>query len=123
MQHPNIPPRHHMNQLARLNVSYLDEVGLKGQDVRVVERECLRCSLPLNLPVLSSSPAVAVDEEGEVGVVEQELAVQALDVDWLDVLFSCDEVKRGIGLVQERLALCGFERYHFKATGAADAES
>ena len=99
MKHPNVPPSHHMNQFARLNVSYLNEIRLKRQNVGVVQRESLWRSFPLNFPVLSRSPAVTVDEEGEVGIVEEELAVQTLYVDRLDVFLSCDKVQRGIGLV------------------------
>ena len=88
-----------MNQFTRLNVSYLNEIRLKCQNVGVVECKSLRRSFPLNLPVLSRSPSVPVDEEREVRVVKEELAVQTLYVDRLDVLLSCDEVQRGIGLI------------------------
>ena len=80
-------------------MSYLNEIRLKRQNVGVVECECLRCSFPLDLPILSRSPPIAVDKEGEVRIVEEELAVQTLDVDRLDVLLSCNEVQRGISLI------------------------
>ena len=70
MKHANILPSHHMNQFARLNVSYLNEIRLKCQDVRIVECKGLWCSFPLDSPVLSGSPTISVDEEGEVGIVE-----------------------------------------------------
>lgn len=47
---------------------------------------------------------------------------EALDVDWLDVLFACDEVERCVRLVEERLRLKGFEDDDFKASRAAYAE-
>lgn len=109
MQHANVPPSHDVNQFARLNVSYLNEIRLKGQDVGVVERECLWCALPLNLPVLASAPAVSIDEEAEIGVVEKEFAVQSLDMDGFDVLLARDKVKRCVGLVEEGLSFCGLE--------------
>lgn len=89
-----------MNQFTRLNVSYLNEVWLERQYVRVVECEGLRSALPLNLPVLSSTPAIPVDEKAEVRVVEKELSVHSLDVDWSHVLFACDEVQGSIRLIQ-----------------------
>ena len=88
-----------MNQFARLNVSYLNEIRFESQDVGVVECESLRRSFPLNLPVLSRSPPVAIDKEGEVGVVEEELAVQTLYVDRFDILLSCDKVQGSVSLV------------------------
>lgn len=98
-----------MDQFTGFNVSDLDKARLKGEDVGVVQRKCLRCSFPLNLPILSCSPSITIDEETKVRVVEQELAIQSLDVDWLYVLFARHKVERGIGLVEERLSLCGFK--------------
>jgi hypothetical protein len=70
----------------------LDKVRLKRQNIRIRERKRVRVTLPGDLPVRTRPPAVAVDEEGEVAVVQEELAVHALDVDWLDVFFAGDEV-------------------------------
>ena len=92
MQHPNILPRHDVNQLARLNVPNLDERWLERKDVWIVECECLWRSLPLDLPILSCSPAIPIDEEAEVRVVEKELAVQAFNMYRSDVLFPRHEV-------------------------------
>jgi hypothetical protein len=76
----------------------------------------------LDLPVRAGSPAIAVDEEAEVGVVEKKFAVQALDVDGFDVFLSGDEVQGGVGLVEEGLTFGGFKGDDFKALGASDAK-
>ena len=93
MQHPHILPRHDMNQLARLNMPYLDKVRFESKNIRIIQSKCLRCSFPLDLPILPCSPAIPIDKEAEVGIVEKEFAVQSLDVDGLDVLFSCHKVE------------------------------
>ena len=85
MQHSNISTRHDIYQLTRLNMPDLNEVWLKCQDIRIAERKSRRVAFPSDLPVLTCSPAVPIDEEREVRVIEQELAVQTLDVDRLDV--------------------------------------
>lgn len=122
MQHPDILRGNNMHQRARLHMSDLDKARLKRQDVRIAQRERGRLSLPCDLPVRARAPSVAVDVEREVGVVEQELAVQAIDGDGLDVFFAGDEVERGVGRVEEGLRLEGFHRDDFEAAGAADAE-
>lgn len=122
MQHPKILGRDDVGERAGLDVADLDEAGLEGEDVRVRERERVRLPLPVDLPVRARAPAVPVHEEGEVGVVEQEVAVEALDVDGLDVLAARDEVERGVGLVQQRLALERLEAHDLEAARAADAQ-
>jgi hypothetical protein len=74
-------------------MSNLKETGLKGEDVRVEYGKCLRISFPGNHPVRSSTPAIAVDEEGIVSVAEQELLRDALDMNRLDILLSLDEIE------------------------------
>ena len=101
VKHSQVLASHNVDQLTRLNVSDLDEIRLECQDVRIVEGERLWCSLPLNSPVLSRTPAISVDEEGELRIVEQEFAIETLNVDWLDVLAACDKVQRSIGLVKK----------------------
>ena len=63
VQHPQILPSHDVDQLARLDVSNLNEIGLESQNIGVIKSKCLWRSLPLDLPILSGSPAVAVDKE------------------------------------------------------------
>ena len=75
MEHPNIAASHDMNQLTRLDVSDLNETWLKGQDVWIAQRKCLWLAFPSDLPIRSDTPSVAVDEETEVGIVEQEFSV------------------------------------------------
>ena len=122
MQKPNILPRHHMNQLTRLNMPDLNETRLKGQDVRIVERETLRRAFPLDLPVGSCSPAIAIHKEAEIRVIEQELPVQTFYMDGLYALLSRDEVERGVSLVEQRLAFSGFQGHNLEAASAANAE-
>lgn len=63
MQHANVFARHYVDQFTRLDVSDLNEVGLKSKDVGIRKRECVGITLPRNPPVRSSAPAIAVDEE------------------------------------------------------------
>ena len=70
MQKPDVFPSHNMNQFARLDVPDLDKARLKRQDVWVIQRKALRCTLPLDLPVWPCTPAIAVDKETEVGVIK-----------------------------------------------------
>ena len=122
MQHPDVPRRDNVRERACLDVSNLDEAGLEREDVRVGQRKRRRLTLPADLPLRTRAPAVPVHEEGKVRVVEQEVAVQALDVYRLDVFPSRDKVQRRVGLVEQRLRLQGLEADHLKALGAADAE-
>ena len=103
MQHPNILSRDNVHASPRNNVPNLDKTRLKGQNVRIGQRKSLRLALPDNLPVRPRAPAVAVHKEGELGVVEEELTVEPLDVDGLGVLFQGDEVEGGVGLVEQGL--------------------
>lgn len=123
MQHPDILSSHDMDQLARLDVSYLYEARLEREDVGVAEGEGLGSTFPLYLPVRSCAPAIAIDEEAEVGVVEEEFAVETLDVDGTNVFFASDEIKGCVGLVEEGLTLSGLEGDNFKPFGTAHAES
>jgi hypothetical protein len=123
MQHPDILSCHDMDQLARLDVTDLYETRLERQDVGVAEGEGLGSAFPLYLPVRSCAPPVAIDEEAEIGVVEEEFAVQTLDMDGTNVLFAGHEIKRCISLVQEGLTLSCLEGDNLKAFGAAYAKS
>lgn len=105
MQHPDILARHHMDQLARFNVADLDEARLKGQYVRIVECKGLRVAFPLDLPVRPRAPAVSIDEEAKVRIVEEEFPVQAFNVNRPYVLLACDKIERSVGLIQEGLSL------------------
>jgi hypothetical protein len=122
MQHANIPSSHNMDQLAGLDISYLDETRLKSQDVRIRKRERSRRAFPGYSPIGPRSPAVAVHEEREIGVVEQEFTVESLNVDWLDVLLLGDKVKGGVGLIEQGLSLGSLQTDNFESLGAADAE-
>lgn len=82
-----------MDQLARLDMPDLDEAGLKGQDVGVAEREGMWSAFPLDLPIGPCAPAVAVDEEAKVGVVEEKFAIETLDVDGTNVFLARDKIE------------------------------
>ena len=122
MQHANVLPRHDVNQFARLDVPDFDKVGLESKDVRVGEGKRGGIALPGDLPVRTSAPAIAIDKEGKVAVVQQEFAVHPLDVDWLDVFLAGDEIQRSIGLIQKRLRLGGLQTDDLKPTGTAHAK-
>jgi hypothetical protein len=93
MQHPHILPSHDMNQFARLNVPDLDEARLEGENIGIMQCKALGSAFPLNLPIGSCPPPVTVDKETKVRVIQEELAIQPLDVDGLDVLLAGDEVE------------------------------
>ena len=122
MQHPNILPHHHRHQPRRLHIPNLDKIRLKRQDIRTEDGKRRRVALPVDDPLLAGAPAVAVDEEAKVGVAEQKLRGQPLDVDGLDGLAAGDEVERSVGLVEQRLRFERLERDDFEAARAADAE-
>ena len=111
-----------MNTSARFHMANLDEAGFEGEDVRVRQGERLRLALPGDAPIGPGAPAVAVDEEGEVGVVEQELAVQTLDVDGFGLLLARHKVEGGIGLVEQRLGLESLQADDLEAAGAGNAQ-
>lgn len=122
MQEPDILPRHDMNQFARLDVPDLDKARLKRQDIWIIQRKVLRCALPLDLPVRPCTPAVAINKEAEVRVVEQEFPIQTFYVDWLHTLLARDEVERGIGLVEQRLPFSRFQGDDLEAASAAHTQ-
>ena len=80
-----------------------------------------RPPFPIDEPIRSRSPAVAVDEEGEVRVVQEKLAVEAFNRDWV-IVFTGDKVKRGICVVKQRLRLQCLKAHNLKATSAGNAE-
>lgn len=100
MQHPYILRRQYMHTRTRLHMPNFDEARLKSQYVRIRQGKRLRLAFPGNLPVLPGSPAVSIDEEGEVGIVEEKLAVEPLDVDGFGIFLSGDKVERCVGLVE-----------------------
>ena len=122
MQHANILRRQNMHTSARLDMANLDEARLERQNIRVRQGERLRLSLPGDPPIGPCAPAVAVDEEGEIGVIEQELAVQTLDMDGFGLLLARNKVQRGIGLIEQRLGLERLETDDLEAAGAGDAQ-
>lgn len=89
-----------MDQLTGLNVSDLDKIGLKCKNIRIRKSKRIGISLPGDLPVRPSTPAIPVDEKREITIVQEELAIHPLNVNGFHVFLSCDEIKRGIGLVQ-----------------------
>lgn len=63
VQHPDVLRSQDMNQHTSLHVSYFDEAGLEGKDVRIEDGKRLRRALPRDLPVRTRPPTIAVDEE------------------------------------------------------------
>ena len=93
MKHTDILARNYVNQFARFDVPDFNESRLKCKHVGIIEGKRLRRTLPLNLPVGSCPPAVAIHEEAKVGIVEQKLAVQPFNVNRLHVLSASDKVE------------------------------
>ncbi len=99
MQHPDIFSSHDMDKLARLDMSDFYEARLERQNVGVAKGEGLRSTFPLYLPVRSCPPAIAIHEKAEVGIVQEELSVETLNMDGTNVFFASDEIERCVGLV------------------------
>ena len=93
MKHSHILPGHDVNQFARLNMSDLNETWFESQDVRVVQGKALWRAFPLYLPVWPGSPSVSIDEEAEVGVIEQEFTIKSFNMYWLDVFLTCHKIE------------------------------
>jgi len=89
-----------MHTRTRLHMPDLNEARLKSQYVRVGQGKRLGLAFPGNLPVLPGSPAVPIDKEGEVGIVEKEFAVEPLNMDGFGVFLSGDKIEGGVGLVK-----------------------
>lgn len=111
-----------MHTRTRLHMPNLNEAGFKSQYVRVRQRKRLRLAFPSDFPVLPRPPAVSIDEKGEVGIIEEEFAVEPLDVDRLGVFFSRDKVEGCISLIKELLSFKCFQADDLEASGAGDAE-
>lgn len=82
-----------MDQFTRLDMPNLDEARLECEDIRIVQRKGLWCSFPRDFPVLSCTPAIAVDKETEIRVIEKEFTIQSLDMDRFDVFPPRHKVK------------------------------
>ena len=103
MQHSNIPPRQDMHARAGFHMPNLNEAGFKCKNVGVRQSKRGRLSLPRDFPIRPGSPSVSIDKKGEIRVAEEKFAIESLNVDRLGVLFACNEIEGGIGLVKERL--------------------
>ena len=122
MQHSNVPPGHYVNKLTGLDMSDFDKVRLKSKDIRIRKRKSVRISFPGDPPVWTCTPSIPVDKEGEVTIVEKELAVHSLDMDGLNIFFAGDKVKRSVGLIEQRLTLGSLKADNLKATSAAHTQ-
>src|SRR5690242_5390129 len=100
----------------------LDEAWLESKNIRIIQGEALRRALPLYFPILSCAPAVPVDEERKIRIIEQELAIQPLNMYGLDVFLASDKVQRRVGLVEQGLSFSCFKGDDFEATGTTDTE-
>ena len=111
-----------MDASARLHMSNLDEARFESQDIGVRQRERLRLSLPGDAPIGSGAPPVPIDEEGEIGVIEQELAIQTLDMDRFRLLLARHEVQRRVRLVEQRLGLERLQTDDLEAAGTGNTQ-
>ena len=68
------------------------------------EGKGLRPTFPVYHPVGSRPPTISIHKEREVSVVEKKFAIEPFDGD-RDVIFACDEVERGVGVIEKRLGL------------------
>jgi hypothetical protein len=82
-------------------MSNLDKARFERENVRVIERKCLRRSFPPDHPIWSCPPAVPVHEETEVGVVEKKFSMETLDVNGFGVLVAGHKVKGGVCSIKE----------------------
>lgn len=98
MQHANVLRRNDVLQSCGFQQPYLDEVGLECQKIWMGQSEALRASFPVDEPVLSGSPAVPVDKEREIRVVEKEFAIESFD-GYRYIVFPFDKIQRRIGVI------------------------
>ena len=99
-----------------------NETRLKGQDIRRANGKAMRIAFPIDPPFRLRSPTVPVNKEAEVRVAQQEFGLDTLDVDWLDELFAADEVVRRVGLVEQGLSLQGLQVDDFEALGTSNTQ-
>ena len=109
-------------QGARLDVAHLDELGIEGEDVGVVQGEGGGRAFPAEEPRGPGAPAILVDVEGELVVAQEELAIDAEDGDRLEVFLALHELERRVGGVQEALGIEGFEVDDLESLDGADAQ-
>ena len=88
MQHPNILMRHNMHRQT-INIPQFNKIRLKRQNPRRAQRKGLRRALPIHPPLRPSPPPVPIHKERKLAVIEQELAIQPLNVNRFDVLLTC----------------------------------
>jgi hypothetical protein len=73
-------------------MSNFNKVRFECQDVGVGEGECVWVALPRDPPIWTGSPPVAVHEEREITVVEEEFTIHTLYMNRLNVFFSRHEI-------------------------------
>lgn len=123
MQHPHVLGSDDVDQYASVQVPDFDETRFKGQDVRLENCKCLRITLPGYLPIWERSPTMAIDEKRKVGVTEEEVLVDAFDINWTNILFHRHKVKGCIGLVKQRLCVEVVQVDNLKPSGTANTQS
>lgn len=75
MQESQVPAGDDVDEVITVDVTYFDEVGVKGENVRIAECKRIRRAFPQDLPVALFAPAARVDEERALAVVCQEQPV------------------------------------------------
>lgn len=115
VKHTNVLMRNNMHCIS-VDVPDLNEVRFEGQDPWVRKCEALRLPFPIDPPVWSRSPTIAVNKERKLGIIEKKFAVETLDMYWPDIFFTCDEIQRRICLVEKRLGFKCLQGNYFKAS-------
>lgn len=92
MQHAYVLRCDNVNQHTRLQVPYFNKIRFKCKEIWMRKSKSLGPTFPINQPVRSSAPAVSVNEEGKFRIMEEKLAIEALDGDWNNV-FTSDKIQ------------------------------
>ena len=121
VKHPDILVGYDMYHAA-LDMPELDKVGFESKDPGVTKCKALRRSFPVDPPLWPRAPTMLVDEERELGVVEQKFAIETLDMDRPDAFLASDKVQRSIGLVEQRLGLQSLQGHDLEALRTCHAE-
>lgn len=122
MKHSDVLCRKNMDQASTVHMPNLYEAWLEREDIRVEHRKGLWIAFPCDLPIRPCTPTIPIDKEAVISVAEKEFACHTLDMNRLDVFFSCHEIERGVGLIEQRLRLESFETDNFEAACASDAK-
>lgn len=120
MQQADVLRSDDVYQSRRLQMPYLDKARLEREQVRMRQCKVVGPPFPVDDPVRPRPPPVAIDEEGEVGIMQQELAIQPFNGHW-NVILSGHKIQRSVGIIQKRLRLKSLQADNLESSSASNA--